>query len=117
MNVCSAKASRNAIAAVDIRGDDDDDTAMLPASPPPPVVAVVVDVVRARLAPARVAGARVCLLLALLGAGAVAAHEGHGATPAHVHPADGVAVDVGAALAAVVAGTAALAAARRRRSR
>jgi hypothetical protein len=48
-------------------------------------------------------------------AGVAAAHEGHGATPAHVHaPGNGAAVDVGAALAAVVAGTAALAASRRR---
>ncbi len=45
------------------------------------------------------------------------AHEGHAATPAHVHVASGVPVDVGAAIAGILAGTGAIAIIVRRQRR
>jgi len=44
---------------------------------------------------------------ALWSAGAFA-HEGHAATPAHVHVSGGVPVDIGAAIAGIILGTGAI---------
>jgi hypothetical protein len=91
LNICPAPTVDKAadVAAVDNVDDDDDDDAM-----------------RSLLA----LGA---LLVTLLVAPGALSHDGHGATPAHVHS-GGFALDVGAAVAAIVVGGALLAAARRR---
>ncbi|MBM4280139.1 MAG: hypothetical protein FJ137_05085 [Deltaproteobacteria bacterium] len=83
---------------VDNGGDDDDDLRMTRVS---------LDVI--------------VVLFALLGGAPTLAHEGHAATPVHVHVevpgqggADRLAVDVGAAIVALLVGAALLGAARRR---
>lgn len=57
----------------------------------------------------------VALVAAALSAGSALAHEGHGATPAHLHPTGGFPIDIGAIVIVGVVGFVALAVAVARR--
>lgn len=57
----------------------------------------------------------VALVAAAISAGSALAHEGHGATPAHLHPTGGFPVDIGAIVIVGVVGFVALAVAVARR--